>query len=139
MYSYYDSEAKKIVKEPAAYYRNGERLTKEGRYEITVSDAAGNSSTCTVVIDRSPPTFTSTEFSKSAVYASYSASDAESPISATYTFATSGGTSAAKSYGSGITEEQIGILAAGCLSPNHATQFKAFIKQIKNRVYTPAK
>ncbi len=40
---------------------------------------------------------------------------------------------ALKSYGSGITEEQIGILAAGCLSPNHATQFKAFIKQIKNR------
>lgn len=102
VYSYYDSAAKKIVEEPAAYYRDGERLTKEGRYEITVSDAAGNSSTCTVVIDRSPPTFTSTEFSKSAVYASYSASNAESPISATYTFATSGGTSAARSYSSGM-------------------------------------
>lgn len=40
---------------------------------------------------------------------------------------------ALKSYGSGITEEQLGIIANGCLSPNHATQFKAFVKQIKNR------
>ncbi len=37
------------------------------------------------------------------------------------------------SYGNDITETQLGILASGCLSPNHATQFKAFIKQIRNR------
>jgi hypothetical protein len=29
--------------------------------------------------------------------------------------------------------ETIGLLAQGCLSPHHATQFKAFIKQIRNR------
>jgi len=37
------------------------------------------------------------------------------------------------SYGDGITEKQLEILAAGCLSPHHATQFRAFIKQIRNR------
>ena len=37
------------------------------------------------------------------------------------------------SYGDGITEKQLEILASGCLSPHHATQFRAFIKQIRNR------
>ena len=37
------------------------------------------------------------------------------------------------SYGDDITDKQLEILAAGCLSPHHATQFRAFIKQIRNR------
>jgi hypothetical protein len=36
-------------------------------------------------------------------------------------------------YGESITDEAIDILAFSCLSPPHAVQFKAFIKQIKNR------
>jgi len=37
------------------------------------------------------------------------------------------------SYGENITDKQLEILSAGCLSPHHATQFRAFIKQIRNR------
>ena len=37
------------------------------------------------------------------------------------------------SYGDDITEKQLEIVSAGCLSPHHATQFRAFIKQIRNR------
>lgn len=37
------------------------------------------------------------------------------------------------SYGDGITDKQLEILAAGCLSPPHAVQFRAFIKQIRHR------
>jgi hypothetical protein len=40
---------------------------------------------------------------------------------------------ALNSYGDGITDEEIDILASGCLSAPHAVQFKAFIKQIRNR------
>lgn len=36
-------------------------------------------------------------------------------------------------YGENITEKQLEILTAGCLSPHHAVQFRAFIKQMKNR------
>jgi len=32
-----------------------------------------------------------------------------------------------------ITDKQLEILASGCLSPHHAVQFRAFIKQIRNR------
>lgn len=37
------------------------------------------------------------------------------------------------SYGENITEKQLEILASGCLSPQHAVQFRAFVKQIRNR------
>jgi len=37
------------------------------------------------------------------------------------------------SYGDDITDEWLGVLAYGCLSPQHAGQFKAFIKQIRSR------
>lgn len=40
---------------------------------------------------------------------------------------------ALKEYGESITDEVLDILAYSCLSPHHAGQFKAFIKQIKNR------
>jgi MoxR-like ATPase len=36
-------------------------------------------------------------------------------------------------YGDNITEKQLEILATGCLSPQHAVQFRAFVKQIRNR------
>jgi hypothetical protein len=36
-------------------------------------------------------------------------------------------------YTAEITDKQMEILAAGCLSPHHAVQFRAFIKQIRNR------
>jgi len=37
------------------------------------------------------------------------------------------------SYGEDITDRQLEILANGALSPQHAVQFRAFIKQIRNR------
>ena len=37
------------------------------------------------------------------------------------------------SYGDNITEKQMEIMVSGCLSPHHATQFRAFVKQIRNR------
>ena len=37
------------------------------------------------------------------------------------------------SYGDNITEKQLEILASGCLSPQHAVQFLAFTKLIRNR------
>jgi hypothetical protein len=37
------------------------------------------------------------------------------------------------SYGDNLTDKQLEILASGCLSPHHATQFRAFVKQIHNR------
>ena len=38
-----------------------------------------------------------------------------------------------KEYGDSITDQIIEILAYGCLSPQHAGQFRAFIKQINNK------
>lgn len=32
-----------------------------------------------------------------------------------------------------ITDDWLEVLAIGCLSPHHATQFKGFIKQIKSK------
>ncbi len=40
---------------------------------------------------------------------------------------------ALKSYGEDISDELIGILAYGSISPIHAGQFKAFVKQIRNK------
>ena len=40
---------------------------------------------------------------------------------------------ALNSYGDDITDKQLEILASGCLSSNHATQFRAFVKLIRNR------
>jgi len=37
------------------------------------------------------------------------------------------------SFGDNITDKELEILATGCLSPQHATQFRAFTKQIRNR------
>lgn len=37
------------------------------------------------------------------------------------------------SYGENITEKDLEVLASGCLTTHHATQFRAFIKQIRNR------
>lgn len=37
------------------------------------------------------------------------------------------------SYGSALTDNQLSLLAGGCLSPQHAAQFKAFIQQVRNR------
>lgn len=37
------------------------------------------------------------------------------------------------SYGSALTDKQLALLAGGCLSPQHAAQFKAFIQQVRNR------
>ncbi len=38
-----------------------------------------------------------------------------------------------KEFGDDIGEEMLEILAFGCLTPHHAGQFKAFIKQIRNK------
>jgi hypothetical protein len=36
-------------------------------------------------------------------------------------------------YGDTIDEKQLEVLSSGCLTPQHAVQFRAFIKQIRNR------
>jgi hypothetical protein len=38
-----------------------------------------------------------------------------------------------KSYSDEVTDSQLEVLVSGCLSPTHATQFRAFVKQIHNR------
>ena len=40
---------------------------------------------------------------------------------------------AMRGYGDQLTDENLEILAFGCLSPHHAGQFKAFIKQIQSK------
>jgi hypothetical protein len=40
---------------------------------------------------------------------------------------------ALNSYGEQLTDEQVDVIAFGCLSPHHAGQFKAFFKQLKTR------
>ncbi len=37
------------------------------------------------------------------------------------------------SYGDDVTDEWLAVLAFGCLSPHHATQFKAFVRQVRSR------
>lgn len=41
-------------------------------------------------------------------------------------------------YGDNITDKALEIVAFSCLSPHHAGQFKAFVKQIKNRYHLSA-
>lgn len=36
-------------------------------------------------------------------------------------------------YGEKMTDTDLEVLAFGCLSPHHATQFKAYVKQLRNR------
>ncbi len=36
-------------------------------------------------------------------------------------------------YGAGITDQALDVVAYGCLSPHHATQFKGFVKQLRSR------
>lgn len=40
---------------------------------------------------------------------------------------------AMRAYGDGLTDEALEVLAYGCLSPHHAGQFKAFIKQVRSK------
>lgn len=40
---------------------------------------------------------------------------------------------ALKTHGQNVSDEAMGILAHGCVSPTHAGQFKAFVKQIRNK------
>lgn len=37
------------------------------------------------------------------------------------------------SFGEGVTDDWLGVLAYGCLSPHHAGQFKAFVRQVRSR------
>lgn len=82
-------------------YRSGQSLSSEGKYIITATDAAGNSSTKTLYVDKTVPTLTYTETSKSAVSASWSVGTNESPVTATYVHTSIGGTSARTAYRSG--------------------------------------
>jgi hypothetical protein len=41
-------------------------------------------------------------------------------------------------YGAAWDEEQLGVLAYGCLSPDHAGQFKAFVKQVRGKYHLAA-
>src|SRR5436305_246885 len=36
-------------------------------------------------------------------------------------------------YGDGISEDELAVLAFGCLSPQHAGQFRAFVKQVRSK------
>jgi hypothetical protein len=37
------------------------------------------------------------------------------------------------SYGDQVTDQSLDLLAFGCLSPHHAGQFKAFVKQLRSK------
>lgn len=41
-------------------------------------------------------------------------------------------------YGDGVDERWLEVLAAGCLSPHHAVQFRAFIKQLRGKYHLAA-
>ncbi|MFI5344047.1 MAG: hypothetical protein ACHQUC_07495 [Chlamydiales bacterium] len=45
---------------------------------------------------------------------------------------------ALKSYGDRIGDDHLEALAYGCLTPSHATQFKAFIKQLRSKYHLAA-
>lgn len=64
-------------------YNSGQALTSEGKYVITATDKAGNVSTATLYVDKTSPTFTASNPSKSSVKATFSALAHESPVTAT--------------------------------------------------------
>ncbi len=83
-------------------YASGQRLTQEGKYIITATDTAGNSSSTTLYVDKTAPNITRAfEYGTNNGKATFTRAEYESPITATYTLTTSSGTSAAKSYTSG--------------------------------------
>lgn len=62
-------------------------LTSEGKYVITATDAAGNTASKTLYVDKTAPVITApTAASKTNVSASWQAGSNESPITATYTY-----------------------------------------------------
>jgi MoxR-like ATPase len=42
------------------------------------------------------------------------------------------------SFGEGISDVSLSVLTAGCLTPHHAAQFKAFVKQIRSKYHLAA-
>jgi hypothetical protein len=40
---------------------------------------------------------------------------------------------ALQAHGAGLTDERLAVLAHGCLTPSHAGQFKAFVKQVRGQ------
>lgn len=107
----------------ATSYRSGQSLSSEGRYVITATDAVGNSSSKTLYVDKTAPTLTYTETSKSAVSASWSVGTNESPVTATYVHTSIGGTSARTAYGSGqsLTAEGKYVITATDAAGNSST------------------
>lgn len=85
-------------------YASGYNLTQEGKYVITVTDAAGNVSTATLIVDKTPPELLRTaEYAKDAASASWRVGAYESAVTAVYTITTQAGTSQPKAYTSGTS------------------------------------
>lgn len=67
-------------------YGSGTSLSAEGKYVITATDAAGNSASVTLYVDRTPPTISGTRVSKTSIAADWSVGANESSVSAKYTY-----------------------------------------------------
>lgn len=69
-------------------YLSGQQLSEEGKYEITNTLVTGNKTTLIGYIDKTPPILNANTVAGSSVFATYSYSDYESPVSATYVLTT---------------------------------------------------
>ena len=75
----------KLDGEQIGNYTSGARLSKEGKYEITVMDKAGNSSMATLYVDKTAPELKrSAEYSKTGANVKWTVGKYETPVSATY-------------------------------------------------------
>lgn len=65
-------------------YSQKQELTAEGKYVVTATDAAGNTSSTSFTVDRTSPTISrSAEYAQASAYATFA--DALSPVTAVYT------------------------------------------------------
>ena len=84
-------------------YAAGQRLTVEGKYIITATDAAGNSSSITLYVDKTAPILTrSFEYGNTDGKVTITRTDYESPITATYSYIGSSGAQNNATYTSGM-------------------------------------
>lgn len=92
----------KVGASPPAPYASGQRLTKEGKYTITATDAAGNSSSVVVYVDSSTPVLTRAfEYGNTDGSVAWTVGSHESPVSAVYSYVGENGAKTNVAYASG--------------------------------------
>lgn len=108
----------------ATPYRSGQSLSSEGKYIITATDKAGNTSSTTLYVDKTAPKLTYDDIaSKTSVATSWTVGINESPVTTTYVYTAVGGTSAKTEYTSGkvLTNEGKYVITATDEAGNSAT------------------